>query len=426
MKCGDNISGYTILSMLGEGGMARVFEVEKDGVKYAMKVCVPQYEYDVPRFKREYRMLSSIHHQNVIAVFDEGEVDGVPYYIMERGQASLADLANRELSEDDKFKYVIQVCQGVEAIHSSGVIHRDLKPNNVIACDGILKVSDFGLGRFVQRDTISLTVTGSSMGSYGYAAPELNEGNGAFKEGSPLLDVYALGGIIYYVFSSGARPDMINPRNVEADILSVVNKCREQDPSERFQSVKEVRAAIEAIEHPRHSYTSISEVLSDASLSEEERANHSLSIYVKSDTIREVLDAYIMLRQGPWDAIKMARPDYAIVMANTVLKVFANDGGTWIQFNDVDIIAGMTATLTAVGLPDDVKVSLLRKALTYAIDYNRWAAMRTLYNEIISQWNTETVKPFAQLIVSKKDLFDAIANAIGVSMPPVVKRYCER
>lgn len=335
-------------------------------------------------------------------------------------------MANRELSEDDKFKYVIQVCQGVEAIHSSGVIHRDLKPNNVIACDGILKVSDFGLGRFVQRDTISLTVTGSSMGSYGYAAPELNEGNGAFKEGSPLLDVYALGGIIYYVFSTGARPDMINLRNVEADILSVVNKCREQDPRERFQSVKEVRTAIEAIEHSRHSYTSISEVLSDTSLSDEERANHSLSIYVKSDTIREVLDAYVMLRKGPWDVIKMARPDYAIVMANTVLKVFANDGGTWIQFNDVDIIAGMTATLTAVGLPDDVKVSLLRKALTYAIDYNRWTAMRTLYNKIISQWNTETVKPFAQLIVSNKDLFDAIANAIGVSMPPVVKRYWKR
>lgn len=113
-------------------------------------------------------------------------------------------------------------------------------------------------------------------------------------------------------------------------------------------------------------------------------------------------------------------------MANTVLKVFANDGGTLIQFNDVDIIAGMTATLTAVGLPDDVKVSLLRKALAYAIDYNRWPAMRTLYNKIISQWNTETVKPFAQLIVSNKDLFDAIANAIGVSMPPVVKRYWKR
>lgn len=423
MKRGDVISGYNILSMLGEGGMARVYEVEKDGVKYAMKVCVPQGEDDVPRFKREYRMLSSIHHQNVITVFDEGEVDGVPYYIMERGQSSLADLVNRKLSEDDKFKYVIQVCQGVEAIHSSGVIHRDLKPNNVIACDGILKVSDFGLGRFVQRDTISLTVTGSSMGSYGYAAPELNEGNGAFKEGSPLLDVYALGGIIYYVFSNGARPDMINPRNVEADILSVVNKCREQDPGERFQSIQEVRVAIEAIEHSRHSYTSISEVLSDTSLSEKERANHSLGIYIKSDTIREVLDAYVMLRQGPWNAIKMARPDYAIVMANTVLKVFANDVCTWIQFNDVDIIAEMTTTLTTAALPDDVRVSLFKKALTYAVDYNRWPAMRTLYDKIITQWDAQTVKPYAQMIHGNKDTFDALAETIGVSIPLVVKKY---
>lgn len=425
MKRGDVISGYTILSMLGEGGMARVFEVEKDSVKYAMKVCVPQYEDDVPRFQREYRMLASIHHQNVITVFDEGEVDGVPYYIMERGQASLADLANRELSEEDKFKYVLQVCQGVEAIHSSGVIHRDLKPNNVISCNGVLKVSDFGLGRFVQRDTISLTVTGSSMGSYGYAAPELNEGNGAFKEGSPLLDIYALGGIIYYVFSTGARPDMINPRNVDADILSVVYKCREQEPSERFQSVQEVRAAIEAIDRSRHSYTSISEVLSDTSLSDAERADHSLSIFVKSNTIREVLDAYVTLRQGPWDAIKMARPDYATVIANTALKVFTNDGSTWIQFNDVDIIAGMTATLVAADLPDDVKVSLFKIALTYALDYNRWQAMRTLYNKIITQWDVQSVKPYAQLILGSKDMFDAIADAIGVSMPPVVKKYWE-
>ena len=405
--------------------MARVFEVEKDSVKYAMKVCVPQYEDDVPRFQREYRMLASIHHQNVITVFDEGEVDGVPYYIMERGQASLADLANRELSEEDKFKYVLQVCQGVEAIHSSGVIHRDLKPNNVISCNGVLKVSDFGLGRFVQRDTISLTVTGSSMGSYGYAAPELNEGNGAFKEGSPLLDIYALGGIIYYVFSTGARPDMINPRNVDADILSVVYKCREQEPSERFQSVQEVRAAIEAIDRSRHSYTSISEVLSDTSLSDAERADHSLSIFVKSNTIREVLDAYVTLRQGPWDAIKMARPDYATVIANTALKVFTNDGSTWIQFNHVDIIAGMTATLVAADLPDDVKVSLFKIALTYAVDYNRWQAMRTLYNKIITQWDVQSVKPYAQLILGSKDMFDAIADAIGVSMPPVVKKYWE-
>lgn len=426
MKLGDIISGYTILSMLGEGGMARVFEVEKDGVKYAMKVYVPRYEDDKPRFKREYRMLSSIHHQNVITVFDEGEVDGVPYYIMERGQISLADLASRELSEEDKFKYVLQVCQGVEAIHSSGVIHRDLKPNNVISCDGILKVSDFGLSRFVQRDTISLTVTGSSMGSYGYAAPELNEGKGAFKEGSPLLDIYALGGIIYYVFSTGARPDMINPHNVEDDILSVVNKCREQDPSERFQSVQEVRAAIDAIERSRHSYTSICEVLSDTSLSDVERANHSLNIFVKSNTVRELLDAYVMLRQGPWDSIKMARPDYSTVIANTALKVFANDGSNWIQFTDVDIIAGMTATLVAAGLPDDVKVSLFKIALTYAIDYNRWMAMRTLYNKIITQWDTQTVKPYAQLILGSKDIFDAIANAIGVSMPPVVRKYWEK
>lgn len=426
MKRGDVISGFTILSMLGEGGMARVFEVEKDSVKYAMKVCVPQYEDDVPRFKREYRMLSSIHHQNVITVFDEGEVDGVPYYIMERGQASLADLANRELSEEDKFKYVLQVCLGVEAIHSSGVIHRDLKPNNVISCNGVLKVSDFGLGRFVQRDTISLTLTGSSMGSYGYAAPELNEGNGAFKDGSPLLDIYALGGIIYYVFSTGARPDMINPRNIEADILSVVNKCREQEPSERFQSVQEVRAAIEAIERSRHSYTSISEVLNDTSLSDVEKADHSLSIFVKSNTIREVLDAYVKLRQGPWEAIKIACPDYATVIANTALKVFANDGGTWIQFNDVDILAGMTVTLVAAGLSNDVKVSLFKIALAYAINYNRWPAMRTLYNKIITQWDTQTVKPYAQLIFGSKDMFDAIEEAIGVSMPPVVKKYWER
>lgn len=426
MKRGDIISGYTILSMLGEGGMARVFEVEKDSVKYAMKVCVPQHEDDVSRFKREYRMLSSIHHQNVITVFDEGEVDGVPYYIMERGQASLADIASNSLSEEDKFKYVLQVCQGVEAIHSSGVIHRDLKPNNVISCNGVLKVSDFGLGRFVQRDTISLTLTGSSMGSYGYAAPELNEGNGAFKDGSPLLDIYALGGIIYYVFSTGARPDMINPRNIEADILSVVNKCREQEPSERFQSVQEVRAAIEAIARSRHSYTSISEVLNDTSLSDVEKADHSLSIFVKSNTIREVLDAYVKLRQGPWEAIKIACPDYATVMANTALKVFASDVGTWIQFNDVDIIAGMTATLVAAGLSNDVKVSLFKIALNYAVNYNRWPAMRTLYNKIITQWDTQTVKPYAQLIFGSKDMFDAIEEAIGVSMPPVVKKYWER
>lgn len=425
MKIGDIVSGYTITAFLGEGGMAYVYEVEKDGEKYALKVCKPKEADDIPRFKREYRMLSAIHNQNVIRVYAEGEEDVVPYYIMERGQASLAEVAVKHLSSDEQFNYVLQVCRGIEAIHSSGIIHRDLKPNNIICCNGIMKVSDFGLGRFVTRDTISLTITGSSMGTYGYAAPELDEGIGAFKHGSPLLDIYALGGIIYYVFSGGARPDMINPRNIEADILSIVNKCREQNPEDRFQTVESVRVALDAIERSRHSYSSISDVLTDTSLSEEAKANCSLGIFVKSDTIREVLDTYQTMRQKCWTALKNTRSDYAAVLAHTALKVFENDTDTWVQFNDVDTIAEMTVTLFLSNLEDSVKVSLFKNAIEYSVNFNRWAAMRTLNANIISKWDSESVKPFAELILSSKDMFVALSDSIAVKMPIAVTQYWE-
>jgi len=425
MKIGDIVLGYTITSFLGEGGMAQVYEVEKDGIKYALKVCKPKSEDDIPRFKREYRMLSAIHNENVIRVFTEGEEDGIPFYVMEKGHASLADTVSKALTNEEQFKYVFQVCKGVEAIHSYGIIHRDLNPNNVIFCSGIMKVSDFGLGRFVSRDTASLTLTDSLMGTYGYAAPELGDGIGAFKQGSPLLDVYALGGIIYYVFSSGARPDMINPRNVEADILSVVNKCREQNPDDRFQTVESVRGALEAIERSRHSYSSVSDVLCETSLTEEAKANLSLGIFVKSDTIREVLDTYQTIRQKCWAALKNARSDYAEVIAHTVLKVFEKDKETWVQFNDVDTIAEITVTLFSSNLNDSVKVSLFKEALKYAVNFNRWTAMRTLNSYIISKWDTETVKPYAELILSDKDLFITLEDAIEVKMPLVISKYWE-
>lgn len=216
---------------------------------------------------------------------------------------------------------------------------------------------------------------------------------------------------------------MINPRNIEADILSVVNKCREQNPADRFHSVEEVRLALEAIERSRHSYSSISEVLSDGSLSDVAKANYSLGIYVKSDTIREVLDTYQTLRQECWPALKSTRPDFATVIANTALNVFDSDSETWVQFNDVDTIAEMAVTLSTNGLDNPIKVSLFKVALKYAVNYNRWAAMRTLYGKIISKWDTDTVKPFAEMILSCKDMLEALSGSIGVKMPPVVTKY---
>ncbi len=187
---------YRIISELGRGGMGRVFRVAdtKVGEEIALKLIRADASTDptsVERFKNELKSARKIVHKNVARVFDLNEEDGVPYITMEfvKGE-NLKLLIDREkgLSPGQAVPIARQICEGLAEAHRQGVIHRDLKPQNVIIDEsGEAKILDFGLARLQKAE--GMTETGEVIATPAYIAPERVEGLPA--EGR--VDLYSLG-----------------------------------------------------------------------------------------------------------------------------------------------------------------------------------------------------------------------------------------
>lgn len=421
MNKGEIINGYTIVRKLGEGGMASVWQVEKDGKYYAMKVCASDDEELKKRFQREYRLMTSINDPHVLKAFEEGQYNGCLFFIEEIADCSLKDLVERGLTTKQKYQYGLQVCQGLSVIHQMGVSHRDIKPDNVLMVNGIAKISDFGIGRFIERDTTTITVTAQSMGTYDYAAPELYDGDGAFKEGSPTIDIFALGSLLYYVFSDGSLPRFFNYRQVSADIFPVLQKCREIAPTDRYQTVDEVIIAIHKVKEAKNRYMSMASLYQDRNkLSDAELAENALDLLYSSGGLSELIPNFNIFK-SLWPAVYRSQPNCADDIAQFIIRTFDSDHSYWLQFQDTEVMARMAVLLCPVISNPATKVALLEKCFSSSLAANRWDALRDLHNNLFLKWNKDTIQPYITYIQEHSDDFFRYEEVIDVKMPQLVK-----
>ena len=210
---GKTIAGcYVIEDMLGEGGMSTVYRARHKLIDRpcAIKVMNPVLATDAnvrERFRREARSTQAIAHPNVIEIFDQGEMeDGIPYIVMERLDGStLSTLVDAgAIAPPQSLPIMIQIARGIARAHDLGVVHRDLKPDNIFICrrpDGgdLVKILDFGIAR--SRADTRLTNAGELFGTPQYMAPErITSG-----EAGPSVDLYALG-VIFYEMATGQLP----------------------------------------------------------------------------------------------------------------------------------------------------------------------------------------------------------------------------
>ena len=180
----QQIAGYRVLEPLGRGGMGVVYRAEQValGREVALKVIAPEFAHDAEfrqRFEREYRTAASIDHPNVVTLYEAGEADGVMFIAMQlvRGD-DLRAIVRREGGLDPvrAASIVAQVGVALDAAHSAGLVHRDVKPANVlVSADDRAYLSDFGLTKHV-TSAGGLTRTGQWVGTVDYLAPELVEG----------------------------------------------------------------------------------------------------------------------------------------------------------------------------------------------------------------------------------------------------------
>ncbi len=267
MKIGQIVKErYEILEILGEGGMAFVYKARDTQLErfVAIKTLKPNYvnqETFVDRFKREAKTAANLNHPNIVQIFDWG-IEGEPYFVMEyiEGNTLTSIIAkNRTISLSDILFIGAQVSSGLHAAHQKGLVHRDIKPGNImITPDGKVKVTDFGIVS-LQNEESDITKTGSILGTASYISPEQAQG----KPVSIESDLYSLGTVLYELIAGKApfsgdspistatkhltekpeKPSVFRrdlPKGVESAILKLLEKAT----YDRFKSAEDLRATL--------------------------------------------------------------------------------------------------------------------------------------------------------------------------------------
>jgi serine/threonine-protein kinase len=266
---------YEILSILGKGGMGVVYRAQDQQLDevVALKVLRHDVLQDdatlLERFKQELKLARRITHRCVLRTHDFGATEGTPYISMEFLEGvTLKDLilSKGALPLGVGLRIAKQMCQGLEAAHRQGVIHRDIKPQNMLILpeSGELKIMDFGIAQrvSVKAGASGLTTEGMVMGTPDYIPPEQAQGQPAdFRS-----DIYALGVVLFEMFTgklpfrgdnvmkivlahiqdAPPRPRDVN-RKVPVDLEVVILRCLSKDPAQRYASMAEVLKALTAV-----------------------------------------------------------------------------------------------------------------------------------------------------------------------------------
>lgn len=224
------------LVLIGSGGFAEVYKRKSNGC--IVKKLKDDFITDAgirSRFKREYTITKSLNDiQGIIRVFDYYESNCS--YSMEEAEQTLYDyIINNTLPENNKITCIRQILNIMKIVHERDIIHRDLSPNNVLVLSGMLKISDFGLGKDLNIFNSHQTLFTNSVGQYYYCAPEQFM---MLKDGDKRSDVYSLGRIINFLFSE-------DPTNCHHFLRSVTEKATSQNPAFRYADAAELLSATE-------------------------------------------------------------------------------------------------------------------------------------------------------------------------------------
>lgn len=292
---------YELIEKIGDGGMAIVYKAKDRLLKrfIAVKILKPEFVQDikfVENFRKESHAAASLSHPNIVSIYDVGQEGNINYIVMELVSGkTLNELIKEEAPMDYRKAADIakQVAAGLSAAHKKGIVHRDVKPHNILMTeDGIAKITDFGIAKAVTNTTIVDSGKDNVMGSVHYFSPEQAKGANVDEKS----DIYSLGIVLYEMLTGKVPFDGDNPvtialmqinepvtppsvfnHNVPPGLERIVMKAVEKQPKDRFASADEMIEALDKMEV-------VNRVVGDSVYDGAEELNEAYDSYDNYDT----------------------------------------------------------------------------------------------------------------------------------------------
>ncbi|HXN73410.1 MAG TPA: protein kinase [Candidatus Acidoferrales bacterium] len=391
LASGTKLGPYEIQSPLGAGGMGEVYRARDTRLDRTVAIKVlPQGLADTPevrqRFEREARAVSSLNHPHICALYDVGNQDGVEYLVMEyiEGETLAKRLESGPLVTTEVLRYAIEVADALDRAHRQGVIHRDLKPGNIMLTKSGAKLLDFGLakasapplaGDFSSSPTVSrplvgrapsdaLTAQGTIVGTYQYMSPEQLEGG----EADARSDIFSFGSVLYEMATAKKAFAAKSTASLIAAILKeqpkpiselqpmappalerVVKTCLEKDPDERWQNAGDLKRELGWIASAGSQAGIPAPVAS-------KRKTRDRAIWIAAGALLTLAVAYLFWQSGLWQGRSVTLPIHLSV-ALPAGKVLPNDSTDPLAISP----DGSTIVFSARG--DDRKTQLYMRKL---------------------------------------------------------------
>ena len=410
---------YNCIKPIGkEGGFGQVFECEDEyGNKYALKMLKDNSQFGIQRFEREVRLLSRLNHPNIVKIVASNLVAEQKFYVMTLYQCSLSSIIPFLGNDYSRQLLIINsILSGIQYLHSEGVIHRDLKPDNILCnSDTDIVITDFVLGIQINSDSSTMTKT-TVFGTYKYCSPEQATNS---HEVDYRTDIYSMGKIIEDIVTNYGANQNINP-----SIKMIIDKCTMQNREDRFSSIAELQNFINNVynllmgEDDSQQLDAALLKLSSNQVSCDELID--LALKLQENTDKEKTETFFSNISD--SAYQYLERENLVLMQRLIKNVckYWNQGG-W-PFSYIDLIADCGSKIFRLSNNVEIKADVLYLIMDLSIYYNRWYAMgvaRNLFNEVWSDLALQT--SLAMKLNENKLDIDAIFTD-GASLPPLINK----
>ena len=394
---------------IGSGGFGEVLRCTcvEDGRQLAMKRLTRPDEESRRRFAREVRMQATLRHKNIVRIVASNVEIENPFYVMPLASRCLRQLL--QSTHGETLLWIVRdVTKGLQHAHENGVIHRDLKPENILIVKqekDIAQISDFGLGRLIDRDTISITYTNMAMGSAPYMAPEQFRDA---KNADERADIYSLGKILFEVLTGEMPFPVMDLGKLPAKFQYLVRKATATNPDDRFPSVVEFVSSFVLVTDESSSLSSPAKALRE----EVEKFVKATNPGVMSlDRVIRLLvdnteDTGVLLEVLP------AIPDPLLAAIfrkrsddlDPVMKRYDDAVSGGLSFEYCDVVANFYEKVFNFTPSRELKELVLRRLPIMGYAHNRWH-VRAVFNALIERLDDEG------LVLAVKDVFESNPEA---------------